>query len=115
MSTVRRQTAATPQQATPEARPLHTHAVSVTGLLALQRTAGNRAVTRLLQRSNGHPPDDLVGELAAARQAARRLREMATDIVQGAGREPPTSPAAIRQALQEHAGNPHAQDSSGTS
>jgi hypothetical protein len=43
-------------------------------VLALHRRAGNRAVTRLLQRSNGNPPDDLWERVA--RQAQREFEEV---------------------------------------
>jgi hypothetical protein len=81
MSTVRGQTEASPGQAAPAARPRLTtdaRAVSVAGLLGLQRTAGNRAVTRLLQRSNGHPPDDRWGRVVA--DLERRLGEVGREI-----------------------------------
>jgi hypothetical protein len=81
MSAERAQTEATPRQAAPAARPLRTtdaRAISVTGLLALQRTAGNRAVTRLLQRSNGHPPNDWWERVAASLE--RRMEQVEQEI-----------------------------------
>jgi hypothetical protein len=53
-----------------------------------------------------------LAELEAARRAAQNLRDVAGDLVQAAGRARPTSPVAIRRALEElaNAGNQNAAD-----
>jgi hypothetical protein len=118
MSTVREQIEV-PGPTAGAARPPHTtdaRAASPTRLLALQRTAGNRAVTRLLQRSNGHPPygpvNDLDARLADARRVAQNLRDAANDLIDKAGRPWPTNPIETRRALEELAnrGNQTAAD-----
>jgi hypothetical protein len=115
MSTVRAQTEATPRQAARAARPPHTtdaRAVSVAGLLALQRAAGNRAVTRLLQRATPGPPGappgpphrplgDIVGDYNRAVQEADHVRRVGEDLVEEAGLGHPLTTADTIAGLEE--------------
>jgi hypothetical protein len=115
MSTVHAQTEATPRQAARAARPPQTtdaRAVSVAGLLALQRAAGNRAVTRLLQCATPGPPGgppgppnrplgDIEGDYNRAVQEADHLRRVGDDLVEEAGLGVPLTPADTIAGLEE--------------
>jgi hypothetical protein len=111
MNAARRQTEATSRQATPAVRPPQARAVSVTGLLALQRTAGNRAVTRLLQRAAPGPPGGPPGpprppgviarDLARARREADAAVLAGEDLLREAGVKVPVDERELRRALRD--------------